>query len=91
MCEKGGLIDCVKCQVSNIIDKWEKILMPKCIALRKHGGQRCVEINMQNGRKKRDWYVKKMSTLDKWAQICLLAQSCLNFKPSHMSQGGMGS
>jgi len=87
-----GLIDCVKCQVSNIIDKREKILMPKCNALKKHGGQRCVEINMRNGRKKGEWYVdRKMSTLDKWAQIFLLAQSCLTFRPSHMSQGGMSS
>jgi hypothetical protein len=34
---------------------------------------------------------KKMSTLDKWTQICLLAQSCLNFRPSCMFQGGMSS
>jgi hypothetical protein len=27
--------------------------MPKCNALKKHGGQHCVDIKMQNGRKKR--------------------------------------
>jgi hypothetical protein len=53
MCEKGGWFnDFVECQVSNIVDKQEKILMPKCNALKKHGGQRCVEINMRNKRKK---------------------------------------
>jgi hypothetical protein len=33
--------------------------MQKCNALRKHYGQHCVEINMQNMRKKREWYVDK--------------------------------